>query len=213
MPGVALAARYVPSAEDVVGGDWYDLVPLPNGRVAFVLGDVAGHGLSAAAITAQLRHALRAHLLRAAGPAAALDGLNQVIASLLPGEMATAVIAELDPSSGEVVVANAGHLPVLHASVDGAEYLADIRGPALGLLDEVGYDQTRRQLAGDDRLLLFSDGLVERRDVPLPERLAALQEAVATGPVDPAELLDVVLTSLNPTGADDVTLVGIARRT
>jgi serine phosphatase RsbU (regulator of sigma subunit) len=186
-------------------------VPLPGGRVAFVLGDVAGHGLSAAAITAQLRHALRAHLLRAAGPAAALDGLNQVIASLLPGEMATAVIAELDPSTGEVVVANAGHLPVLHASGRRAEYLDDVRGPALGLLDEVGYGETRRQLAGDDRLLLFSDGLVERRDVPLPERLSLLQETVATGPVDPAELLDAVLGALNPTGADDVTLVGIAR--
>ena len=68
VPGVALAARYLPSAEDVVGGDWYDLVPLPGGRVAIVLGDVAGHGLAAAAITAQLRHALRAHLLRARGP-------------------------------------------------------------------------------------------------------------------------------------------------
>ena len=123
MPGVALAARYVPSAEDVVGGDWYDLVPLPGGRVAIVLGDVAGHGLAAAAITAQLRHALRAHLLRAAGPGAALDGLNQVIAALLPGEMATAVIAELDPATGEVVVANAGHLPVLHATAAGAEYV------------------------------------------------------------------------------------------
>ena len=212
VPGVALAARYVPSAEDIVGGDWYDLVPLPGGRVAFVLGDVAGHGLSAAAITAQLRHALRAHLLRAAGPAAALDGLNQVIASLLPGEMATAVIVELDPSTGEVVVANAGHLPVLHASANRAEYLVQSRGPALGLLDEVGYGEIRLELADDDRLLLFSDGLVERRDQPLPERLAALQEAVASGPVDPAELLDAVLASLNPTGADDVTLVGIARK-
>ena len=68
-PGVALAARYLPTSDDVVGGDWYDIVPLPGGRVSIVLGDVAGHGLAAAAITAQLRHALRAHLLRAAGPA------------------------------------------------------------------------------------------------------------------------------------------------
>ncbi len=85
VPGVALAARYRPSAADVVGGDWYDLVPLPSGRLAIVLGDVAGHGLAAASVTAQLRHALRAHLLRDRGPAAALRGLGQVIAALLPG--------------------------------------------------------------------------------------------------------------------------------
>ncbi|WP_170852384.1 SpoIIE family protein phosphatase [Blastococcus sp. DSM 46786] len=120
VPGVDLAARYLPSEDDVVGGDWYDLVPLPGGRVSVVLGDVAGHGLAAAAITAQLRHALRAHLLRAAGPAAALDGLNQVIGALLPGKLATAVVAELDPATGEVVIANAGHLPVLHATGGGA---------------------------------------------------------------------------------------------
>ena len=211
VPGVALAARYVPSSEDVVGGDWYDLVPLPGGRVAFVLGDVAGHGLAAAAITAQLRHALRAHLLRAAGPAAALDGLNQVIASLLPGEMATAVIAELDPSSGEVVVANAGHLPVLHATAAGAEFVREGRGPALGVLDEVGYPEARLQLAGDERLLLFSDGLIERRGIDLAQSLEELRDLVANGPVDPHELLDAVLGSLTPNGTDDVTLVGIAR--
>ena len=125
VPGIDLAARYRPSAADVVGGDWYDLVPLPDGRVSIVLGDVAGHGLSAAAITAQLRHALRAHLLRARGPAAALSGLNDVIGALLPGEMATAVIAELDPASGDVVVASAGHLPVLHATAGGVDYVME----------------------------------------------------------------------------------------
>jgi light-regulated signal transduction histidine kinase (bacteriophytochrome) len=211
IPGVALAARYVPSSEDVVGGDWYDVVPLPGGRVAIVLGDVAGHGLAAAAITAQLRHALRAHLLRAEGPGAALDGLNEVIAALLPGEMATAVIADLDPVTGEVTLASAGHLPAIHATAAGAEYVREGRGPALGVLDEVGYGEARLQLGGDDRLLLYSDGLVERRRGDLAERLEALRGVVATGSADPQELLDGVLGALNPQGADDVTLVGIAR--
>jgi serine phosphatase RsbU (regulator of sigma subunit) len=212
VPGVALAAKYLPSSEDVVGGDWYDLVPLPDGRVAIVLGDVAGHGLAAAAITAQLRHALRAHLLRAAGPGAALDGLNQVIGTLLPGELATAVVAELDPSTGEVAVASAGHLPALHATAAGAEYVRDGRGPALGVLDDVGYPEARLQLAGDDRLLLFSDGLVERRGGPtLTDGLDTLRDVVAAGPADPDALLDAVLEALHPQGIDDVTLVGIAR--
>ncbi|WP_324273505.1 SpoIIE family protein phosphatase [Blastococcus brunescens] len=196
--GVALAARYLPSADDVVGGDWYDLVPLPGGAVSLVLGDVAGHGLAAAAVTAQLRHALRAHLLRAPGPGAALDGLNEVIAALLPGEMATAVVVQLDPATGEVVVANAGHLPVLHATPSGAEFLADGRGPALGLLDAAGYRETRVRLSGEDRLLLFSDGLVERGRDGLASGLEKLRAAAAAAPAEPQALLDAVLAALDP---------------
>jgi serine phosphatase RsbU (regulator of sigma subunit)/GAF domain-containing protein len=210
VPGVALAARYRPSAADVVGGDWYDLVPLPSGRLAIVLGDVAGHGLAAASVTAQLRHALRAHLLRDRGPAAALQGLGEVIAALLPGELATAVVAELDPGTGDVAVASAGHLPVLHAADDGVHLLFEGRGPALGLLDEVDYPEIRLRLAGPDRLLLYSDGLVERRDVPLPDRLDALCAAVAAGG-EPDALLDDVLAALDPPDADDVTLVALGR--
>jgi serine phosphatase RsbU (regulator of sigma subunit) len=211
VPGVGLAARYLPSSDDVVGGDWYDIVPLPGGRVSIVLGDVAGHGLAAAAITAQLRHALRAHLLRAEGPGAALDGLNQVISALLPGELATAVIAEFDPETGEVVVASAGHLPVLHASAGGAEYVHEGRGPALGVLDEAHYSEARLTPVGDDRLLLFSDGLVERGRRGLGQGLDDLQATVAAGPVDPHALLDAVLGALNPPGTDDVTLLCVAR--
>ncbi|MGY1703484.1 SpoIIE family protein phosphatase [Geodermatophilus sp. SYSU D00697] len=210
VPGLALAARYRPSAADVVGGDWYDLVPLPSGRVSIVLGDVAGHGLAAAAITAQLRHALRAHLLRDLGPAAALQGLGEVVAALLPGELATAVVAEVDPATGAVALSSAGHLPVLHATAGGVDLLAGRRGPALGLLDDAEYPETRLHLAGEDRLLLFSDGLVERRDVPLEERLGALRSAVAAGR-DPETLLDDVLAALDPPDTDDVTLVGLGR--
>ncbi|MGY1621099.1 SpoIIE family protein phosphatase [Geodermatophilus sp. SYSU D00965] len=210
VPGVALAARYRPSAADVVGGDWYDLVPLPSGRVSIVLGDVAGHGLAAAAITAQLRHALRAHLLRDLGPAAALRGLNEVIAALLPGELATAVVAVLDPLTGAVAIANAGHLPVLHVTPGGADLLVAGHGPALGLLDDADYPEARLHLTGDDRLLLYSDGLVERRDAPLEERLAELRAAVAAGR-DPDTLLDDVLAALDPPHDDDVTLVGLGR--
>jgi two-component system, chemotaxis family, sensor kinase Cph1 len=211
VPGVAMAARYVPSAEDVVGGDWYDLILLPGGKLAVVLGDVAGHGLAAASVTAQLRHALRAHLLRAAGPAAALGLLNEVTSALLPGEMATVVVAQLDPVSGDVVVASAGHLPVLHAHAGAAEYVMGGRGPALGVLDAPTYAEARLTLAGDDRLLLFSDGLVERGRGGLERGLAALREAVATGPVGPEPLLESLLGALAPPGTDDVTVLALAR--
>jgi light-regulated signal transduction histidine kinase (bacteriophytochrome) len=206
VPGVDLAARYLPSADDVVGGDWYDLVPLPSGRVSLVLGDVAGHGLSAAAVTAQLRHALRATLLRDSGPGAALAELNRLLTALLPGELATAVVVELDPASGEVAVASAGHLPVL-STVTG--FLPG-RGPALGLLDDATYSVARLTLAPDERLLLFSDGLVERRHEGVDVGLAALA-AAATGGGDVSALLDAVLAALDPPDTDDVTLLGLGR--
>jgi light-regulated signal transduction histidine kinase (bacteriophytochrome) len=208
VPGVDLAARYRPSADDVVGGDWYDLVPLPSGRVSLVLGDVAGHGLSAAAVTAQLRHALRATLLRDLGPAAALGELNRLLTTLLPGEMATVVVAELDPAGGEVAVARAGHLPVLSTATG---YVQEGRGPALGILDDARYTETQLRLTGDERLLLFSDGLVERRGEVVDAGLAALQAAAAAGGADVSALLDAVLAALDPPGTDDVTLLGLGR--
>ncbi|MGY1743063.1 MULTISPECIES: SpoIIE family protein phosphatase [unclassified Blastococcus] len=208
VPGVDLAARYLPSADDVVGGDWYDLVPLPSGRVSLVLGDVAGHGLSAAAVTAQLRHALRATLLRDLGPGAALGELNRLLTALLPGEMATVVVAELDPATGEVAVASAGHLPVLST---GSGFLRAGRGPALGVLDDADYAETRLRLTGDERLLLFSDGLVERRGEPVDAGLAALEAAAAAGGAEVSGLLDAVLAVLDPSHRDDVTLLGLGR--
>ncbi len=211
VPGVALGARYRPSEADVVGGDWYDLVPLPSGTLAVVLGDVAGHGLGAAAVTAQLRHALRAALLRDEGPGAALAELNRLVAALLPGEMATAVVARLDPVSGELVVANAGHLPAVHAAGGAAALVEDGRGPALGLLDDAAYPQVALRLDAGDRLLLYSDGLVERRDRPLPDGLETVRATVAATAGEPQQVVDAVVAALDPAGADDVTVVGLAR--
>lgn len=209
VPGVVLAARYTASANDVVGGDWYDLILLPSGRVSIVLGDVAGHGLTAASVTAQLRHALRAHLLRDRGPAAALQSLNELVAMLLPGEMATAIVAELDPNTGQVAVATAGHPPVLLTAAAGARYLDAERGPALGVIDTAGYGETRLQLADDDRLLLYSDGLIERRRVDLQDGFDRLRITAESSSADPDTLLDDVLAVLDPPNDDDVTLVAI----
>jgi serine phosphatase RsbU (regulator of sigma subunit) len=213
VPGLALAARYLPSARDVVGGDWYDLVLLPSGRVSVVLGDVAGHGLGAASITAQLRHALRAHLLRDRGPAAALEALNDLVARLLPDELATAVVAEVDPATGEVAVATAGHLPVLRVGPGGAELLDTRRGPALGMVEDAGYAEVQVTLTPADQLLLYSDGLLERRGAALEEGLRALgAAALEVRGIDPEVLVDAVLGALDPPDADDVTLVAVGLR-
>ncbi len=207
VPGVALAARCLPSAADVVGGDWYDLVLLPSGRVSIVLGDVAGHGLGAAAVTAQLRHALRAFLLSSPGPAAALGRLNDLAAHLLPEELATAVVAELDAVTGRLAVANAGHLPVLLLGAGGPVLLDAARGPALGMQAGAAYDSAELQLRGDDRLVLFTDGLVELRGPDLDERFAQLLDVAASAPRDPEALLEVLLERLAPPDDDDVTVV------
>jgi serine phosphatase RsbU (regulator of sigma subunit) len=211
VPGVALAARYLPSTDDVVGGDWYDLVPLPDGRLSIVLGDVAGHGLAAAAVTAQIRHALRAHLLRDRGPAAALQGINDVVAALLPGELATAVLVELDPATGEVAIASAGHLPALRLAGGAAELVTEGRGPALGVIDDAVYAEARFVLGPADRLLLYSDGLVERRRSNLAEGLESLRTVATAARTEPHQLLDDVLTALNPPDDDDVTLLAVGR--
>ena len=209
VPGVALAARYLPSAADVVGGDWYDLVLLPNGRMAVVLGDVAGHGIGAAAVTAQLRHALRAFLLTSSGPGAALGRLNDLVAHLLPDELATCVVAELEPSTGRLTVASAGHLPVLLLGADGPVLVDRDRGPALGMLPGAAYGAAELHLRGDDRLVLFSDGLVELRGPDLGERFAQLVDVAAAAPRDADALLDALIQGLSPPEADDVTVVAL----
>ena len=212
LPGVSLAARYAPSTADVVGGDWYDLVLLPSGRVSVVLGDVAGHGLGAAAITAQLRHALRAYLLSSAGPATALQRLNALAAYLLPEELATVVVAELDPATGAVAVANAGHLPVLLLGPDGPVLVDEARGPALGMKADAAYGEAHLRLTGDDRLVVFSDGLVEVRGPDLDERFAQLLRVASDAPRDADALLDALVAGLAPPDADDVTLLALGPR-
>ena len=99
IPGARIAARYQPTADDAVGGDWYDLFWLPDGRVAIAVGDVAGHGVQVAPVMAQLRHALRAYLLQERSPAGALVRLNELASHLLPTDLASVVVADLDPST------------------------------------------------------------------------------------------------------------------
>jgi len=212
IPGVALAAHYVPAAQDVVGGDWYDLVLLPSGKICIVLGDVAGHGLSAAAITAQLRHGLRAYLLRDAGPRAALTALNRLITALLPGELATAIVAELDPVTGSLNYTNAGHPPPLLLTEHSGRLLDDARGPALGLRTGVIYSQGSLTLVGADRLVLYSDGLIERRGTGLRDDLDRLLSVSAFSDREPQTVLTNIVRSLDPTDDDDVTLLAVGLR-
>ncbi|WP_164983907.1 SpoIIE family protein phosphatase [Cellulomonas endophytica] len=210
--GYALARHYQPSGTDVLGGDWYDVVPLPDGRTVLVVGDVAGHGISVAAITAQVRHALRAFLVDEGTAQGAFARLNQVLADLVPGELATVVAVELEPSSGRARVTRAGHVPPLLVAADGARYVLGATGAALGVADRDGrgFRTADVDLASGDCLLLYTDGLVEERGSHLAatlermrgdaERLGRDREGLAAGLV--AAAVD---------GGDDVTALVLQR--
>jgi two-component system, chemotaxis family, sensor kinase Cph1 len=211
LPGLAVAARYLPSQE-VVGGDWYDLVPLTDGRLAVVIGDVAGHGLAVSSVTAQLRHGLRAYLLQAEDAGEALGRLNAMVARLLPAELATAAVAVLDPATASAQVASAGHLPLLHLADGRAEWAGSHLGPALGLTPDARFRTLQLPLADGAGLLLFTDGLVERRGVSLDRRMDLLHDLVlGAGDSDPEGVCDAVLAGL-PRGSDDATLLLVKRR-
>jgi GAF domain-containing protein len=216
VPGLDVHARYRPAAGGQLGGDWWDLLPLPGDRVAVVVGDVAGHGVHAAAAMAQLRTALRAYLLEGHSPAAALDRLDALVATLNGNHTATAVVGIVSATPGDATVelASAGHPEPLLVTAAGAVPVPVPTRPVLGLgfgatsgtADEVA----SAPLPADGVLLFFSDGLVERRGTSLTVTTAQLGEeaarAVAAG-LDMAGVADRLLTAVPGRAEDDTTLV------
>jgi sigma-B regulation protein RsbU (phosphoserine phosphatase) len=183
--GLEFAARYVPSADRGVGGDWYDVFQLPSGEVWITVGDVAGHGLRSAVVMGRLRTMLRVHAFAGAGPDEALDLTNGVFEYFDPDEMATAVCVAMSPSSNEVLVCSAGHPPPILTLPGGQAQTLELETrPPLG----VAYD--RRGSAAAVRfppgamLVLYTDGLVERRGHSLTARLRQLCRIVNTDAPD-----------------------------
>jgi light-regulated signal transduction histidine kinase (bacteriophytochrome) len=209
VPGWSVEARYEPSGTGEVGGDWYDVVLLADGRVALAVGDVTGHGLPAAAAMGELRHATRAYLLDAAPPAVVLSRVAQLARWSLPGQMATMALAVLDPVTGEVEHSSAGHLPPLLVRADGSTAWQRVLGsPLIGLLD--GEPATARvTLAPGDALLLLTDGLIERRGESL--RVAMDRTAAQVGRPDPRRLGELVARVRDATSEDDATLLLLSR--
>lgn len=208
VPGASLAARYRPAGDSPIGGDWYDLFFLPDGRTALALGDVAGHGVAVAPIMAQLRHALRAYLLQEGSPASAIERLGELLDWLLPTELASLVVADFAPGAGRLRVANAGHLPPLLVEPGGAARLIAVdRGPALGVGRAVSYADTTVELPRGASIVLYTDGLVERRGEPLDQSLERLVR-VASGAAADLEALCDRLVAAAP-GSDDVTLLAL----
>ena len=213
VPGVALAARYLPGGPGTdVGGDWYDVIPHADGRVGLVMGDVVGRGVAAASLMGQLRNAFRVYALDDHTPAEILDKVNVLLDEFDPGQMATAVILEFDPRAERVCFAAAGHPPPVLRHADGtAEFLPTGSSAPLGVLPYTRYHQTEATLAPDATLLVYTDGLVDRPDTFLTDGLADLKDAVASAPADPDALCEHVLAKLLPAGApgDDIALLAL----
>ncbi|MGR6920858.1 SpoIIE family protein phosphatase [[Actinomadura] parvosata] len=208
--GLHIAVRYRPAQkEDLVGGDWYDAVALPSQRVLLSVGDVAGHGVQAATGMVVLRNALRGLATTGAGPAQIMDWLNQVAHHLADRMTATAVCALYDPPTRVLRWARAGHLPpILLRDGNGSE-LPMVKGPLLGAFTDARYEEGRLQLQAGDTLLMYTDGLIERRDHNMrhaQDQLLAIAERAATT-LD--HRLDDLLTHCNSDTDDDTCLIGV----
>lgn len=206
------AVRYLPAGRPLeVGGDWYDAVDLPDGRIGIMVGDCVGRGLAAATVMGQLRSAGRALLLEATGPAAVLSALDR-FANLLPGAACTtAFCGILDADTGRLVYSSAGHPPGIVTHGDGRTEMLDAgRGIPLGLRRDDPRTDATVTLPGRAVLLLYTDGLVERRRISIDvgiEQAAGAVRSNRTLPVE--ELADQVMDELTGRdgGGDDVALL------
>ena len=206
------SARYEPATRPLeVGGDWHDIIGLPDGRIAIVVGDCVGHDLGAATVMGQLRSACRALLLQDAGPGQVLAAMDRFAAAVPGAEFTTVFCAILEPASGQLTYSAAGHPPAIVARPDGSVVLLE-GGRSFPLA--AAPDAERREagyvLPPRSTLLLYTDGLVERRGRSLTDGITAAGAAIVSGSEDSLEdLATRLMTALEPPGGygDDVAVV------
>jgi serine phosphatase RsbU (regulator of sigma subunit) len=220
--GLELAARYEPASEKaLVGGDWYDAFVLRDGRVGLSVGDVVGRGLRAASAMSQLRTALRAYAVDGDDPATVLERLNRFASHARVTEFATVAYAVLDPGSGRLEWADAGHPPILHASAAGGSghevrFLAERHATPIGVPSGSAPQLQTTVLGPGDVLVLYTDGLVERRaeglDTGLDRLAATARRALADAdPLDPDRVCTLLLESAPPERGDDICVLYVRR--
>ncbi len=194
--GIQIGARYKPGGADV-GGDWYDAIPLECGRVGVAMGDVVGHGIGAASLMGQLRHATRAYALEGHSPAGVLDRLDRLVRSLDGGQMATLLYLVVEPDHGTIHYASAGHVPPLAIGPGGeADYLESAPNPPLGVFESESHRELTAELEPGSTIVLYTDGLVEERGVSIDQGLDALKLAAAQDLCHPDELCDRLVDAM-----------------
>jgi serine phosphatase RsbU (regulator of sigma subunit) len=206
------AVRYQAASRPLqVGGDWYDIVDLEDGRIGLVVGDCVGHGLAAATVMGQLRSACRALLLEHPSPRAALAGLDRFAARLPGARCTTAVCAVLHTETGELVYSSAGHPPPIVMHPDGTtQILEDGRTIPLGVRSGRARPEARVVLPARAVLVLYTDGLVERRRSALDDGIARVCALLQEGRAAELEhLANQIMSRLAPSGGyqDDVAML------
>ena len=211
LPGLEVAARYLPAASEAeVGGDWYDVIPIAGGAVGLVMGDVAGKGLAGASMVGRLRSALRAYALEGHDAGRVVERLNRLLwTEAEESQMATMLYVIVDPAASTVRWVNAGHPPPVVISGGGPRFLSGDASVPLGVLPFPTYEEVTAPMDPGDTLLLYTDGLVERPGEHLDDGLAQLAACVSDAPDDPQAFLDHLLGTMVPPhgAADDVALL------
>jgi anti-sigma regulatory factor (Ser/Thr protein kinase)/putative methionine-R-sulfoxide reductase with GAF domain len=197
LPGLSMAAWYIPAAEETaVGGDWYDVIQIGHRRLGLTIGDVAGHGMAAATYMGQLRSAVRAYALEVERPADLLAKVSR-FADQEHSRMATVIYATLNLDTWVVDFARAGHpFPLLLRADGSTTFLNEAGGPPLGTGTVGDYDQQRVTLGPAETLLLYTDGLIERRGQTLSDGEAALVAAAVESPEEPELMCRTVIERL-----------------
>ena len=218
LPGLVMTTRYLPAASAIgVGGDWYDVFTLPSGDMILAIGDVAGHGLAAASVMGKMRNALRAHALLGGSPLEIVSRAEEFHRHFGQGELVTLLVGVLSADLTTFRFVSAGHPPPLVVDADGARFPTNgHRNPALGLSQSATFEEQTVPIERGTFVLLYTDGLVERRGESLDgglERLRAAGQGTlrpTTPPVDAlAALVRRVIGDQRPT--DDVALMLIGR--
>jgi serine phosphatase RsbU (regulator of sigma subunit)/anti-sigma regulatory factor (Ser/Thr protein kinase) len=213
IPAVALAARYVPATAHLeVGGDWYDAMQLGDGLIGLTIGDVAGHGLQAAATMGQLRMAVRAYAVQDPSPVTVMHAVHQLVSHLPIQEMVTLTYLVFDPATRMLRFTNAGHPPPLVFGAGQSKYLEDGVAPPLGVTEVADFTETTQDMWPGATLLLYTDGLVERRRESFQVGMDRLQRVAAACEGCTVDgLCDHVVSSLieGDHVADDIALVAM----
>jgi serine phosphatase RsbU (regulator of sigma subunit) len=212
--GLEICTRYHPGAEGMqIGGDWFDVIARGDSRVGLAVGDVMGHGVQAAASMGHLRYAFRALLAAGRPPAEALAGLNR-IALDDEGIIATVLYVELDGKTGAFECWSAGHLPPLIAEAGGGHRFVTLdSSPLLGAISDHSTRSVADSLGTGDLLLLYTDGLIERRGEALDVSMERLAASLPTDPMTIDDLCDQLYELVATQGdeSDDTAIVGVRR--
>ncbi|MCV7303373.1 SpoIIE family protein phosphatase [Mycobacterium barrassiae] len=207
--GWELSAHYEPAVGGRVGGDWYDAFETRDGRLIVLIGDVAGHGMAAAGTMAQMRNVLRAYLFTGDTPAEALDRLNDFCLHMVSRAFVTVIVARVDLGSGSVEAACAGHLIPYVARPGEVAVPAPVRlSPPIGAIGTT-YEASAFTIAPGQALVMFSDGLVERRDEPIDDGIERLAETLGGTADSTATWISTAMASSETD--DDVTIVTLRR--